>query len=75
MGFDVELGDLLANAATGAGGVLHRVAQGRGCVHRGEDLAARRLDVAFEALDADLQVGVGVLLGGEIGSGLIPFGD
>ena len=75
MGFDVELGDLLANAATGAGGVLHRVAQGRRCVHRGEDLAARRLDVTFEALDADLQVGVGVLLGGEIGSGLIPFGD
>ena len=75
MGFDVELGDLLADAAAGAGGVLHRVAQRRRGVHRGEDLAARRLDVAFEPLDADLQVGVGVLLGGEIGRGLIPFGD
>ena len=73
--FDVELGDLLADAAAGGGGMLHRVAQGRRCVHRGEDLAARRLDVAFEPLDTDLQVGVGVLLGGEIGSGLIPFGD
>ncbi len=54
--------------------MLHCMAQRRRGVDRGEDFAARRLDVAFEALDTDLQVCVGVLLGAEIGSGLIPFG-
>ncbi len=36
--------------------MLHRVAQRRGGIDGGEDLAARRLDVRFEALDVPLDL-------------------
>ena len=55
--------------------VLDGVAQrGRG-VDGGEHFAARRLDISLEALDANLQVGVGVLFSREVGRGLFTFAD
>ena len=50
-GLDVELRERRGHAIARGGRVLERVTQrGRG-VDRGEHLAARRFDVAFEALD------------------------
>ena len=48
---DIELAERLAHALVLRRGVLHRVAQRRRGVERGEHLAAGGLDVAFEPFD------------------------
>ena len=79
LALDIELGNLLTDPAPGRRRVLHRMAQRRRGVHGGEYFAARRLDVPLEPFDAGLQIGVGILLGTQIGRRLLtiagrPFG-
>ena len=65
MVFDLERGDLVRHPRARGDGVLHGVPQGRRGVHRGEHLAARRLDVGLEPFDLALGRDVGGFLGGE----------
>ena len=72
--FDLERGDLLRHPGARGDGVLHGVPQRRRGVHRGEHVAACRLDVGLEPFDLALGGDVRRFFGRERRGRLVTFG-